>query len=240
MERIIKGFVLRSVPYQENNAIVDVLTSEGIASFKARGVFKSGSKLAASIQLYTYGEYQLAYKNETGNKTLVAGRVIDYLRPLFGNLSVSAVLALLTETIFKNPQIDNWYQIFQLIFDTLKGTFSYGSLINIILKYNTIYAGCYLSADNCIGCGTTKNIVTVSFEQGGFLCASCASRHNIPAKNNDYLRYFRYVLKAEYDNSNDFEIPKDIAKDMAIDFLNHLNNSSGISFKCKEILLDCF
>jgi len=240
MEKIIQGYILRAVAYQENSAIIDLLTEEGIVSFKARGVFKSGSKLAAAIQLYTYGEYQLSYKNENGNKTLVAAKVKDYLRSLFSDLKVSAILALLAETIFKNPDEEDWFPIFSEIFKTLKGPFNYGTLVNIILKYNTIYAGSYLNSDNCIGCGKKKNIVVLSFAYGGFLCADCAKKYNIPYQDNDFLRYLHYVLKANYDNSSDFAIPEIIAEKMTIDFFEHLNNSSGIKFKCQEIVLDCF
>ena len=34
--QLVKGYVIRNVPYGESDAIVSVLTEEGIISFKAR------------------------------------------------------------------------------------------------------------------------------------------------------------------------------------------------------------
>lgn len=240
MEKTITGYIIRCVAYQESSAIIDVLTSEGIVSFKARGVYKSPSKFASSTQLYTKGEYQLTYKQENGKATLIAARTIDYLKPLFFDLRVSAVLALLVETIIKNSDEEDWFQIFEYIYEILKQEFNYGALINIILKYNSIYAGSYLSASNCIGCGSKKNIVAVSFNYGGFLCSDCARKYNIVNQNKEYLLAFRYILLASYQNCRDFELSNDVAKLIADDFFQHLEHSSGLTFKCKEIVLDCF
>ena len=43
-EVVISGIVIKSIPYGENDAIISVLTKDGVVTFKARGILKPSSK----------------------------------------------------------------------------------------------------------------------------------------------------------------------------------------------------
>lgn len=239
MNETVQGYVIRTTPYQENSVIVTLLTKDGQVSFKARGAMKTPSKFASLVQPYTFGNYQLSFKTEIANKTLEAGEIITILPTLFTDLQTSVLLTFITESIIRNPDLPQAYEIFDIIFNHLKTKNNFATIIAIVLKYHLFYCGCYLTADECVACGKTKGIVTVAYDEGGFLCEDCNRHLHLPYKDPLYLKSFRYVMKADIININDFSIDKSIEKELISDLLEHLEKNSGLNFKCKNLILKC-
>lgn len=238
MEKIIKGYVLKVVPYQESNLIVTLLTKEGIDIFKARGVLKPTSKNAPSCQLYTYGEYTLSYKQDGANKTLTSGVVLSMIPSLYTDLKVSTLLGLLAETITKNDDFLDGYNVFEVVFNHLKeGNCNYATIIAIVLKLNAMESGIPLDADSCVRCGSKKNIYTVSYDDGGLLCAKCAYDLHKLDRTVSYIQNFRYVVKANIRNINDFSLDLVVAKNLIIDLFDYLEKNAGIYFKSRQMVL---
>ena len=238
MERIVKGYVLRLVPYKESNSIVTILTEAGIESFMARGVMKPTSKNAASCQLYTYGEYQLNYKTEGSHHTLSSGVALKTLTQLYENVRYSVVLGLISECILKNDDFEEPYLVFDTVFKHLySGNFNFATIIAIVLKLNSLYSGCNLEADGCVRCGSSKSIYSVSYNEGGLICASCARELHIYEKSPAYIKNFRYVVKAEIEHINKFEIDPVVSKSIISDLFDFLEKNAGIYFKSKSMIL---
>ncbi len=239
MDKIYTGYVLRAIPYQENSVIVTLLTPKGQVSFKARGALKTPSKFSSLVQPYTYGNYQLNFKSEDGNKTLVAGEVRTILPTIFTDLRTSVLLTFVTESIIRNPDLPHSYVLFDTVFNHLKTKNNFATIIAVILKYHLYYTGCYLNADECVACGNTKGIVTVSYNEGGFICDNCNRHLNQPIKSPEYLRSFRYVMKADISNIDDFQIDQSIQKELLTDMFLHLETSAGITFKSYKLIVGC-
>ena len=56
----INAVVLREVRYKEADAIITLLTAEkGIITASAKGIYKSGSKNRAGVQLFCYSEFEI-------------------------------------------------------------------------------------------------------------------------------------------------------------------------------------
>lgn len=239
MTEIVRGYVVRVTAYQENSAIVTILTKDGEVSFKARNALKTPSKFSSLIQLYTYADFQLSFKTINGNKTLEAGEIISFLPSLFTDLKTSVLLSFVCETLNVYRNLPNGYEIFDTIFKHLQSQNNFATIIAILLKYHMELNGCYLSADECAACGSKKNIVTVSYEEGGFICGECNQHLKAIEHSNLYLRNFRYVLKANINHIDTFKIDDEVARSLITDFLNHLEVNCGIFFKSKKLILEC-
>lgn len=239
MTEIIRGYVIRVTAYQENSAIVTVLTKNGEVSFKARSALKTPSKFSSLIQLYTYADFQLSYKTINGNKTLEAGEIITFLPSLFTDLKTSVLLSFVCETLNIYRDLPNGFEIFDTIFNHLREKNNFATIVAILLKYHMELNGCYLSADECVACGSKKNIVTVVYEEGGFVCCDCNKHLRAPEHSSLYLRNFRYILKANISNIDDFKIDDEVCRPLIIDFLNHLEVNCGICFKSKKLIIEC-
>lgn len=238
MERIVKGYVLRIVPYKESNAIITLLTDAGLESFMARGVLKPTSKNAASCQLYTYGEYQLSYKTDGSHHNLVSGVSLKVLPQLYENLKYSALLGLIAECILKNDDFEEQFNVFDIVFNHLtSGKCNFVTIIAIVLKLNAIYSGCNLEADGCVRCGTNKNIYTVCYDEGGLVCASCAQQLHKFEKSPIYIKNFRYVVKANIEHIDQFELDPIVSKSIVVDLFDFLEKNAGVYFKSKSMIL---
>lgn len=243
MEWTIKGIIIKSSVYKESDAILTCLSREyGLVSFKARGVLKVTSKNAGSCQLYTIGEYHLTGKNEYGNKILTNVDVIKYPSALFDNGDYLSLFAFLSEAILKLELEDNQlikiYDVFAYLLNNINKGYSLLGASLIIFKYLFDFSGLHLQVDECSRCGNKKNIVGIAFNDGGFICVRCASNtlgfKEYPAQ---YLKLFRYIQKAEIENV--FALPVE-GRDgylILVSFFNYLEESIGIYFKSKEILL---
>ena len=239
MTEVVRGYVIRVTPYQENSAIVTILTKDGEVSFKARNALKTPSKFSSLIQLYTYADFQLSFKTTNGNKTLEAGEIVSFLPSLFTDLKTSVLLSFLCENLNLNRGLPNAFEIFDFIFNHLKKGNNFATIVAILLKHQMDLNGCYLVADECVACGSRKNIVTVSYDEGGFVCAACNEHLKVPEHSVLYLRNFRYVMKSNLNIIDTFKIDEEVAKPLILDFLHHLEVNCGIFFKSKKLILEC-
>ena len=81
----IEGIIIRQTPFQDNDMMVTVLTNEKIFSFLARGVMKIDSKNASSVNLFTYGQYNLMSGKK--GKTLKNSVIINPYPPIFKHVA---------------------------------------------------------------------------------------------------------------------------------------------------------
>ena len=238
MERIVKGYVLRIVPYKESNSIITLLTEEGLETFNARGVLKPTSKNASACQLYTYGEYQLSYKTDGSNQTLMSGVALKTLTQLYENLKYSALLGLVSECILKNDDFEEPFVVFDTIFKHFaEGKCNFATILAVVLKLNALYCGCNLEADGCVRCGSNKSIYSVCYDEGGLVCASCARELHIYEKSPLYIKNFRYVVKAQIEHINKFELDPIVSKSIIVDLFDFLEKNAGFYFKSKSMIL---
>lgn len=244
MEWTIKGIIIKSTVYKESDAILTLISREyGLVSFKARGVLKVTSKNSSSCQLYTIGEYHLTGKNEYGHKILKSVDVIKYPSALFDNGQYLSLFAFISEVILKMELEDNQliqiYDILEYLLDNVKKHYSLLSATLIVFKHLFDYSGLHLNVDECAKCGNKKNIVGISYLEGGFICAKCAmnatSFKEYPA---EYLKSFRYINKASIENVFVLSIDNRIGYSILNAWFDYLYDAIGISFKSKQILLE--
>ena len=78
----VEGIILKETPYKEHSKIIQILTKEyGLISVVAKGVKSPKSKLRALSIRYTYGIFQVNYK-EGKLSTLVNADVINPLEKI--------------------------------------------------------------------------------------------------------------------------------------------------------------
>lgn len=244
MEWTIKGIIIKSSVYKESDAILTCFSREyGLVSFKARGVLKVTSKNSSACQLYTIGEYHLTSKNEYGHKTLTGVDVIKYPSSLFDNGKYLALLAFLSEAILKLELEDNnlieIYDVFIFLLNNISKNYSLIFASLIVFKYLFDYSGLHLQVDECCKCSNKKNIVGISYVDGGFICGKCANESagfkEYPA---EYLRIFRYIQKAKIENVFALDIDTRIGYSILNTWFNYLYEAIGVNFKSKDILLE--
>ena len=101
----IKGLVLRSVKYGENDKLITVLTEEGKLFFKARGIRSLTSKNAAGCAAFVYSEFIL---DRRGDKCFLRRAQPLYTTVRAGadiqSLALAAYLAALAEDTARDAE----------------------------------------------------------------------------------------------------------------------------------------
>ena len=172
----VEGIILKESPYKENSKILQILTKEhGIIGVIAKGVKKPNSKLRAFSIRFTYGVFQISYK-ENKLSTLINADVKDSLETIKSDILLISYLGYLSELtlqVIKHEYNSDIYEMF--ITSILKINAGLDPLIiaNILeLKYLP-YLGVGISLDSCVKCGKTTDIVTIDGDAGGLICKNC-------------------------------------------------------------------
>lgn len=93
----VKGLVIRETAYGETGVIFDLLTDSGIRTVSAQGIRKAGSKYAAVVQIFTYGEFCL--RQSSGRYYLDSAAAINQFYALRTELESLALASYFSELI---------------------------------------------------------------------------------------------------------------------------------------------
>lgn len=178
-ERIFKadGLVLRTRALGESDRLVTLLTWQaGKLEAVARGARKTKSKLAAGVDIFSYGRFTFyrgkTWPTITGQETLER---FNWFREDPDRYQHGLYMAELTEYLFSGEEPTP--EICQLLLD---GWRMLGEVEDLILLRCAFelklahYGGYSPCLDSCVLCSST-DAVAFSPMQGGLLCPSCRS-----------------------------------------------------------------
>ena len=210
----VEGFILKETPYGESSKIINVLTKDkGLIGIMCKGAKSMKSKLRSCTQAFTYGVFNLYYKEEKLS-TLVS---VDIINPLkntrqdLTKISYITYLSELTSQVIKESGSKNIYDNFINTILKIEEGLDPVILTNILeLKYLPLL-GVGLNLDSCIRCGDKTSIITIDASYGGLICKNCFCNEIIVDKKViQLIRMYYYVdiksistinVKDEYKNT---------------------------------------
>ena len=166
------GIVLRCSDYKEADAMVNALGKDGFFSFRARGIRKLTSKNAPAVQPFSYSQFSL-FKSNGGGLTLKEASPVSFYGPK-EDLAESAVAAFLQELTLRIVQEDEAPEAFPYLLKALELIKSGKDPLTMGLLYfaKVLSIGGYgLEVGECVLCHGKRNVVSLSYEEGGFVCA---------------------------------------------------------------------
>ena len=209
-----EGIILSETNYSESSKILNVLTDKyGLIGVMSKGCRKIKSKLRGVSRKLIYGKFNVYYK-ENGLSTLIS---IDLIN------SFSKTIMDLEKISYASYIIDLTYQVLKQndsdeIFDILKNTLIKIEegldplvLTNIIEIKLLDYLGITPNVDSCTNCGSTKQIVTLSSEQGGYICKNCYQ--NEPLVNEKTIKVIRMYYYVDISSITKLEVSKTVSKE---------------------------
>ena len=99
MKLEIEGIVLKQTPYKEKDAMISVLTKDGIVSFLAHNVLAVTSKNKSACLPYTFSLFNLNSRND--KLTLSQAKIIKSYAHLYSSFEYLASINLINECINK-------------------------------------------------------------------------------------------------------------------------------------------
>ena len=193
----VKGIIISDTNYSESSKILNVLTKEyGLIGIIAKGCRNLKSKLRSVSTKLTYGYFYINYKENTLS-TLLEVDVLNDFKTIKTNLTKIGYALYLVDFARQVEMENKDEQIFNILEAALvkiEEGFDPGIITNIVeLKY-LFFLGVRPELNKCSKCGSTKNIVTISGDSGGYICKNCYKNEYITdEKTVKLLRMFEFV-----------------------------------------------
>ena len=236
MDKKLEGIVISERSYSETSKIINVLTKDlGIVGMIAKGAKTLKSPLRNATAKLTYGVFNIRYK-DNGLSTLISVDITDSLKEIrkdINKISYASFIADLSEQVVKHSNSD----IFDLFRNSLiKINEGYDPLVisNILeLKYLD-YLGVMPIIDECSICGSTKSIVTLSVDKGGYVCSNCyTNEKKVSDKAVKLIRMFYYLDIAKIEK---LEISNDVKKEINEFLDDYYDKYTGLYLKSKSFI----
>lgn len=237
--------VIRTMPYKENDLLVDVFSKDyGYLNIHARGANKQSSKSFYLLKPFNILTIDLLKMDLKGISSFKSGSIIktfDYLSLDFTQMNF---VSLIQEIIVKsNSAIIDYNRYYNTLFEIInllnkKELMYINDLINIFLNETLKQLGVNPCLDSCVACHKTSNIVTYDINDDGFKCKDCIDENHNNISNNSFLRYLYYLNLKDYQNASKFKDAQYYTYKLLIKYLTenagmYLNSLKYINMKEK-------
>lgn len=192
--------ILNITPYKEKDAIITGLKEDEIVSFTAKGIFDPKAKNAILTNpLIEVNVSFLEAKTKYPNVRLTSLLFSPYT--LNDSLEKMAAISIVKEAINKMLLDEEKPLLYkdtkECLFALKKGEIHpYQIVISYLVRILKV-AGSYFELNSCIFCGSKKDIVSFSFEDGGLICKSCLQEATPRRFNVSQLMLIREIFSSK-------------------------------------------
>lgn len=233
----VEGIVLTDINYSESSKILNVLTKEyGLIGIISKGARNIKSKLRSVSRKLVYGKFNIYYK-ENGLSTLISVDVINSYNNILTNLdniTFASFLLELTYQVVKENDDEAIYDILKQSLQKIDEGYDANAISCIVeLKYLD-YLGVKPNIDGCSICGSSKNIVTLSVDLGGFVCNNCYKEGYIV--NDIAIKLIRMFYYVDIEKISKLDIKRENLKEINFFLSEYYDKYTGIYLKSKKML----
>ena len=232
----VEGIVISETNYQETSKIINILTASGIVSAIVKGAKSLKSPLRVPTMNLSYSKFWLYYK-ENKLSTIKEADIINDFKNIKNDIiliSYMSYLCDLSKQVFKqnsNPKIYNL-----LISSLLKinDGLDPGIITNIYETKMLDYLGVGLVFDSCCLCRSKTDIITISADEGGYICKKCYTNQII--YNSKTLKMLRMYYLVDINTISKLEISAEVKNNIDYFLKTYYDRYTGLYLKSKKFL----
>ena len=232
-----EGIILSETNYSESSKILNVLTDKyGLIGIMSKGCRNIKSKLRGVSRKLVYGTFNVYYK-EKGLSTLISIDVMNSFSKTVTDLekiSYASFIIDLTYQVVKQNDSEEIYSILKNILLKLEEGLDPLVLTNILEIKLLDYLGITPNIDSCTNCGSTKQIVTLSSEHGGYICKDCYQ--NEPLVNEKTIKLIRMYYYVDISSISKLEVSREVTKEINTFLDDYYDRFSGLYIKSKDFI----
>lgn len=236
MLKKIRGIVVSEVPYKDSSKVLNILCEEGVIGVISKGCKRINSPLRVISNKLTLGEYVIYY-NESKLSTLKEGSVIDNFNNIKNDLNKISHATYITDLVNQVMKQNADPTVFSLYISALKKIdegINETVVMNILEIKFLDYLGVGINLNGCAKCGSTREIVTIDPDVGGYICKNCYTNEII--YDERVRKMLRMYYLVEIDSIKELKI-----KDYVIDSINkflsvYYDRYTGLYIRSKEFL----
>ena len=232
-----KGIIISETPYGETSKIINILTeSKGMIGVMCKSVKSIKNPLRTKTLKFTYGYFHIKY-NENKLSYIVDVDIINNLSRIKEDIELISYMSYITDLTYqvvKQNDDNNIFSIFESTILKINDGMNPRILTNILeLKYLD-YLGVGLNLDSCIKCGSTKNIVTLDPDEGGYICQNCYTDQKILSPKSIKLIRMYYLI--DINSIKEINVSLDTADEINYFLDRYYERYTGLYLKSKEFL----
>lgn len=239
MIREFEGIIVSETPYGESSKIINILTKEaGIIGVMAKGAKKIKSSLRTVTERFTLGVFNVYYHKDKLS-TLVSADIINPLLNIKTDIIKIGYLTYMVELAQQTAKQNDDNRIYSILKSAiLKIEEGLDPMIitNILELKMLDYLGVGIDLNKCIKCGDNKNILTISGDEGGYICSDC--RTNEPIYGEKTVKMFRLYYYVDIDTISDLKISEEVVRNINKILTDYYDRFTGLYLKSKEFLED--
>ena len=233
----IEGLVLSETNYSESSKILNVLTDKyGLIGIMSKGCRNMKSKLRGVSRKLIYGTFHIYYK-ANGLSTLISVDVINSFSKTMMDLekiSYASFMLDLTYQVLKQNDSEEIFPLLRDVLTKLEEGLPPLPLTNILELKLLDFLGVAPNIDSCCHCGSTKSIVTLSSEQGGYICKECYD--NEPLVSDKTIKMIRMYYYVDASSITKLDVSKEVSKEINSFLDDYYDRFTGLYVKSKDFI----
>ena len=236
MNRSIEGIIISETNYGETSKIINIMTKDGIIGAIAKGAKSLKSPLRSYTQKFTFGMFQIHYK-EDKLSTIKSVDVINELSVIKKDLLLISYMAYLTDLASQVMKQNNDEDLYKLYISAiLKINEGLNPLIicNIFELKALDYLGVGINLNSCAKCGSSKEIITLDPDIGGYVCKSCYTNEIIYDEKT--IKMLRMYYLVDINSITDFKISSHVTNNINRFMQVYYERYTGLYLKSKKFL----
>ena len=232
----VEGIIIKDASYSETSKLLTLITKEhGIINLLAKGAKTLKSPLRSTTTKLTHGYFNIIYK-ENKLSTLKEVDTIDYYKNIkkdINKISYATYILELVEQVIKQTNNEEVFDNLIASLKKIEANMNPLVITNILELKCLDYLGVMPILDCCSVCGN-ENIITISADQGGYLCKNCRKEETIvDEKTIKLIRMFYYVDIGKIDK---IEISNKVCEEINFFLDNYYDRYTGLYLKSKKFI----
>lgn len=236
----MKVIILSLTKYKEKDSIINAINEDEYLSFNAHGILSPTSKNAALNNILTIADIELS-SGKTQKYTLKESSVIAFPLIHASNINYMVTLNLLAEATYKMLDDDEKHLAFsyleKAIYALKEAKYPLLIAISYLAKMMNL-AGYSFEINRCVRCGSKKNIVAFTFEEGGYVCQNCVDESDRFDLTKDQLLLIRVLAGSTDFNFNSVEYNEDSAKILLTKFIKFISDIGGVELNSPKLIIN--
>ncbi len=237
MIREFEGIVVSETPYSESSKIINILTKDqGVIGVMAKGAKRIKSSLRVATERFTLGIFSVYYHKDKLS-TLVSADIINPLLNIKTDIIKIGYLTYIVELAHQTAKQNDDEHIYAILKSAIL-KIEEGKdpmVITNILELKMLdYLGVGIDLDKCIKCGSKTNILTISGDEGGYICTDC--RTNELIYSDKTIKMFRLYYYVDINSITDLKISEEVTHNIDKILTDYYDRFTGLYLKSKEFL----
>lgn len=232
----IEGIIIREKSYSETSKLITLITKEhGVINLLAKGSKTIKSPLRSTTTKLIHGTFNIIYK-EGKLSTLKEVDIIEYYKNIKKDINKISYASYILELIEQVIKQTNNKEVYSILISSLKKIEeNYDPLVitNILELKCLNYLGVMPVLNCCSICGNEK-IITISSDQGGYICKNCRKDETIvDEKTLKLIKMFYYI---DIEKISKININKKIKEEINFFISSYYEKYTGLYLKSKNII----